>query len=56
VKYQTESPSLRFAVRDAKKAMEGMPTTGVAIEVPIEALKWLVYGSESFMKGDTDGK
>ena len=54
IRHRTESPSLRLAVRDAKKAMEGMPTTGVIIEVPIEALRWLVYGAESFMKDDAD--
>ena len=54
IRHRTESPSLRLAVRDAKKAMEGMPTTGVVIEVPIEALQWLVYGTESFIKGDTN--
>ena len=54
MKHRTKSPSLRLAVRDAKKAMEGMPTTGVVIEVPIEALRWLVYGTESFIEGDAD--
>jgi len=41
-------PSLRLAIRDAKKVTDSMPN-GVTVDVPIEALRWLVYGADRFI-------
>ncbi len=45
------SPSLRLAIRNAKGALESFAEddTGMIAEVPIVALRWLLYGAEKFL-------